>query len=155
MRHILYCYRPGARADQALRQACRLASRVGAKLSVGIVRQTGPVPSGCCGVSAAKWVEMLDDVDGDDARRARAIARSEEAAPRVIILAGEKPPAVISAYARNEGCDVIALPARSWRPGGSPLSTRTMRQLRELTDCELIELGRGADQLGTPAALIA
>ena len=36
IRHILYCYRPGARADEGLRLACRLALRENASMSVGI-----------------------------------------------------------------------------------------------------------------------
>jgi len=142
IRHILYCYRPGAHADAALRLACRLAVHEEARLSVGIVRHTGPVPRGCCGISAAKWVEMLDDVDGDDARQAQAIALSEEAAARVVILAGASPSELISAYAQGEQCDVIAVPARSRRPGGNPLSRRTMRHLRRLAGCEVMEVGR-------------
>ena len=139
-RHILYCYRPGTRADEALRLACRLASREDAALSVGIVRQTGRVASGCCGISAAKWVEMLDDIDGDDARRAQAIALAEQAEARVVVLAGANPSELISGYAQDQQCDVIAVPARSRRPGGNPLSRRTVRHLRSLAGCEVMEV---------------
>jgi nucleotide-binding universal stress UspA family protein len=85
---------------------------------------------------------MLDDVDADAARQARAIALSEEAEARLVTLPGERPSEVINAYAQDELCDVIAVPGRSRRPGGNPVSRRTLRHLRRLTGREVMEVGR-------------
>jgi nucleotide-binding universal stress UspA family protein len=139
-RHILFCYRPGALADRALREACRLACRERAVLTVAVVRDTRPVGRGCCGITAAKWVEILDDVDAQAARRAGDIVRSEGQAAHVAVLGGQRAPELISDYARVQDCDVIAFPVRSFGHGGNPLPRRTLRRLRTLAQCEIVEL---------------
>lgn len=138
--HVLYCYRPGVRGDRALREVCRLASRVGAELTVAVVRDTRPVARGCCGMAPAKWTELLDDVDADDARRAEEIAQHQGARARVVILAGEGTAELIRDYADAQACDAIAVPVRALRRG-NPLPRRTMRRVKALAPCAVVELG--------------
>jgi nucleotide-binding universal stress UspA family protein len=139
--HILCCYRPGARADRALRAASQLALRERAELTIAVVREARGAARACCGMTAGYWDQLLDEADQDDARQAQEIAGSGRVPTRVVILRGPRAPELISDYARDEHCDVIAVPARSLLAGGDALPRRTVRRIRKSAPCEVIELG--------------
>jgi nucleotide-binding universal stress UspA family protein len=140
--HVLVCYRASGRADAALLSAVELADAAHAKLTV-LLPMARPAPGPrCCGIQDAKWHGVVGGVLHDELTRAAELMDGPAARTTFAQAEGDSVAEAVSAYARSQDCDLIALPAGGVRLGGV-FGRGTERALLRTAPCPVVRLPAG------------
>ena len=137
--HVLLCYEASRRADAALLAAVELANASRARLTV-LLHSVQPAPGRrCCGIQDAKWNELVGEALEDELTRAAKLVEGAGFHATVARVEGGSFEDAVSSYARQQGCDLVAVPARGLRPGG-PFGRRTHQALLRTAPCPVVRL---------------
>ena len=140
--HVLVCYRASGRADAALLEAVEVATAAGARLTVLLPMALAARGPRCCGIQDAKWRELVGHALDDELARAADLLSGSNARVTFAQAEGASIPDAVSAYARVEGCDLIALPTAGIGLGGN-FGRRTERALARTAPCPVVRLPSG------------
>jgi nucleotide-binding universal stress UspA family protein len=140
--HVLLCYRGSRCGDAALLGAVELAKATGAQLTVVLPMAQAARGPRCCGIQDPKWQELVGDALDDELARAADLVNGAAGQAKFALAEGLSVPEAVTAYARSEGCDLIALPAVGLRLGGD-FGRRTERALARSAPCPVVRLPSG------------
>jgi hypothetical protein len=122
--HTLVVYRPGARADDALRGLADSASEHGGRLTVVKLVAQEPEHAGCCDTRSVLWNEISRELGREDLSRAHlAVAGDEAVDLEVVLFSGRHAADVIVNEVRSRNADEVVL-------AGAPLGLLARRRLR-------------------------
>jgi nucleotide-binding universal stress UspA family protein len=131
--HVLVACEPSRRGDAALREAARLATESGARLTALAVAVTEREDRGCCDTRSVYWNGVVRERAADDLNRARTVLEPL-AEVRLELAVGSSLAEVVEREAARLECDLIVVPraGRLRRGGGAWIRSLRRRTTRSV-----------------------